>query len=65
MISPALAALERELRRKTKTPNQVAVTAARDVLDRAGFKPTDQVELSGTVKTLVTIGFINEIKPDG
>jgi hypothetical protein len=41
LVDPALAAMARELKRKTKAPNAAAIQAARDILDRAGLKQPD------------------------
>ena len=37
LVDPALAAMVREMRRETDSPNRVAVAAARYILDRAGL----------------------------
>lgn len=49
LVDPSLGVMYRELKRKTKHPNGVAVQVARDILDRAGFKPKDQIEISGSL----------------
>lgn len=47
MVDPALGVLNRAMKMKVKgEPVALAVTAARDVLDRAGYKPTDRVVIT-------------------
>lgn len=46
LVDPALATLGRSLDLKGNQA-QVALAAARDVLDRAGFKSTEKLEISG------------------
>ena len=50
MVAPALATLDEAMRRR-KTGMPEAVRAARDVLDRAGFKPSDRVEMDVIAST--------------
>lgn len=45
LIDPALATLARSLKLKGPAAN-VALAAARDVLDRTGFKPTEKAEIT-------------------
>ncbi len=48
MVDPALGVLIKAMKMKSKgSPVALAVTAARDVLDRAGYKATDKIQLFG------------------
>jgi len=50
MVDPALGVLYKAMKISEKggKPVPLAVLAARDVLDRAGYKATDKLQLSGT-----------------
>jgi hypothetical protein len=48
LVDPALKVHRQALQSFTRNP-QAAVTVARDVLDRTGFKPTEKHELSGAI----------------
>jgi len=48
MVDPALGVLYKAMKMKAKgSPAPLAVVAARDILDRAGYKATDKLVLSG------------------
>ena len=48
MVAPALAVMSKAMAMKTKQgPLPIAVTAAKDMLDRAGYKATDKIQLTG------------------
>lgn len=48
MVDPALGVLYKAMKMHTKgSPQPLAVVAARDILDRAGYKTTDKLVLSG------------------
>jgi hypothetical protein len=49
MVNPALAALSQVI--SQKKDNKARVAASNSVLDRAGFKPTDKLEISGSLET--------------
>ena len=49
MVDPALGVLYKAMKMRAKgSPAPLAVVAARDILDRAGYKATDKLVLSGT-----------------
>ncbi len=49
MVDPALDVLHKAMKMRSKgSPQPLAVVAARDILDRAGYKATDKVVISGT-----------------
>ena len=49
MVDPALGVLYKAMKMHTKgSPQPLAVIAARDILDRAGYKATDKLILTGT-----------------
>ncbi len=53
MVDPALAVLSRAMTLKPKeSPSAIALAAARDILDRAGHKAIDKLQLSGEVTTV-------------
>jgi hypothetical protein len=47
LVDPALATLARGVAKREGIPGPTEIAAARDILDRAGFKPTDKTELTG------------------
>ncbi len=58
MVDPALDVLLKAMKMRSKgQPQPLAVVAARDILDRAGYKATDKVVISGTgAGGAITIG---------
>ena len=49
MVDPALGVLLHAMKQKTKQLPS-AITAAKDVFDRAGLKETDKLEITGTLR---------------
>jgi hypothetical protein len=49
MVDPALGVMYRAMKMGTKKigPHSLALVAARDILDRAGYKATDKIQLTG------------------
>jgi len=53
LVDPALAVLSRAMRLKPQEKaSAVALAAARDILDRAGHKAIDKIQLSGEITTV-------------
>lgn len=67
LVNPALATLGRALRQKGK-PDAQAIAAAKDILDRAGFKPVErQAHLIKSPKDMTADElreWANELGPD-
>lgn len=54
LVDPAIGVLQKAMKQQAKQPG-VALAAARDVLDRAGLKEADKLEVSGQGGGPVTI----------
>ncbi|MGF6950088.1 phage terminase small subunit [Neobacillus sp. B4I6] len=61
-VSDALKARDvlREILDNPNSSDRDKITAARDLLDRAGFKPTEKKEFSGPDQGAIEIVFVNE-----
>ena len=49
LVDPALGTLARAVAKRTGVPGPTEIAAARDILDRAGLKEPDKIEISGTL----------------
>ncbi len=64
LVHPALATMARAVNSKRKgEPSAVEVSAAKDILDRAGLAAKDRLELSGAAKAPLTITIKREDIP--